>query len=250
MRSSKPGWACFLRRYDYSTKTKALISMYSTLFIRQEIKATYEKVTKMLSDALAKPTPSNPATKAPPVSHTMLDLLLILLPFLPPTPSAQLFEQALTPEWMENADPGVQKRSYRLLARCVESGAIKSSGDRAVVVEKVVRRLVETSEKVAQGAQRDRIQLLTDLVPLLLPASQLHFIPSLLPEAILATKEVSEKARTAAFDLLVAMGKKMTEEGGVVKRDLVDGIAAMDLDEGSSTQGEHKMSRSGLIHWV
>lgn len=41
---------------------------------------------------------------------------------------------------------------------------------------------------------------------------------------------MSEKARTAAFDLLVAMGRKMTEEGGVVKRNLVDGIAAMDLD--------------------
>lgn len=198
----------------------------------------------MLSDALAKPTPSNPATKAPPVSHTMLDLLLILLPFLPPTPSAQLFDQALTSEWMENADPGVQKRSYRLLARCVESGTVKDSGNRGEFVEKVVKGIVETSEKVAQGAQRDRIQLLTDLVPLLLPSSQLHFIPSLLPEAILATKEVSEKARTAAFDLLVAMGTKMTEEGGVVKRDLVDGIAAMDLDSGSSTQGKNCLSIS------
>lgn len=75
------------------------------------------------------------------------------------------------------------------------------------------------------------------VVPSLSAASQLHYIPSLLPEAILATKEVSEKARTAAFDLLVAMGRKMTEEGGVVKRNLVDGIAAMDLDAGSN-QGQ------------
>lgn len=71
---------------------------------------------------------------------------------------------------------------------------------------------------------------MTVVVPSLSSASQLHYIPSLLPEAILGTKEVSEKARTAAFDLLVAMGRKMTEEGGVVKRNLVDGIAAMDLD--------------------
>lgn len=77
---------------------------------------------------------------------------------------------------------------------------------------------------------QDRIELLTMIVPSLSPASQLHHIPSLLPEAVLATKEVSEKARTAAFDLLVVMGNKMTEEGGVVKRNLVDGMAAMDLD--------------------
>jgi len=73
-------------------------------------------------------------------------------------------------------------------------------------------------------------------VPALSASSQLHHIPSVLPEAILATKEVNEKARTAAFDLLVVMGRKMTE-GGVVKRNLIDGIAAMDLD-GDAKEGE------------
>lgn len=75
------------------------------------------------------------------------------------------------------------------------------------------------------------------VVQALSATSQLHYLPSILPEAILATKEVSEKARTAAFDLLVAMGRKMTEEGGVVKRNLVDGIAAMDLD-GDAKEGD------------
>jgi ribosomal RNA-processing protein 12 len=51
----------------------------------------------------------------------------------------------------------------------------------------------------------------------------LYIIPSLLPEAALGTKEPSEKARTAAFDLIVAMGKRMNA-GGVVKRGLVDGM--------------------------
>lgn len=51
----------------------------------------------------------------------------------------------------------------------------------------------------------------------------MHVIPSLIPEAVLGTKEPSEKARTAAFDVVVAMGKKM-HEGGVVKRNLIDGM--------------------------
>lgn len=50
-------------------------------------------------------------------------------------------------------------------------------------------------------------------------------------EAVLGTKEPSEKARNAAFDLIVTMGKKMSE-GGVVRRDLVDG-----MDDESSGQG-------------
>ena len=58
-------------------------------------------------------------------------------------------------------------------------------------------------------------------------------IPSIIPEAVLGTKEPSEKARTAAFDLIVAMGKKMSE-GGVVKRSLVDGMDDSDMS-GEST---------------
>ena len=69
-----------------------------------------------------------------------------------------------------------------------------------------------------------------NLLPLLSPSS-LHVIPSLIPEAVLGTKEPSEKARAAAFDLIVAMGKKMAE-GGVVKRDLVDGMEEDGVGEG------------------
>jgi len=61
-----------------------------------------------------------------------------------------------------------------------------------------------------------------------LPPTALHVIPSLIPEAVLGTKEPSEKARSAAFDFIVAMGHKMNQ-GGVVRRSLVDG---MDEDGG------------------
>lgn len=45
--------------------------------------------------------------------------------------------------------------------------------------------------------------------------SELHLIVPHLMEAILGVKEPSEKARNAAFSLLVAMGQKM-KEGGVI----------------------------------
>jgi ribosomal RNA-processing protein 12 len=47
---------------------------------------------------------------------------------------------------------------------------------------------------------------------------------------VLGTKEPSEKARNAAFELIVSMGRKMSE-GGVVKRSMIDG---MDEDVGDS----------------
>jgi ribosomal RNA-processing protein 12 len=62
----------------------------------------------------------------------------------------------------------------------------------------------------------------------------MHVIPTLIPEAVLGTKEPSEKARNSAFELIVSMGKKMSE-GGVVQRRLIDG---MDEDGAGGSDGE------------
>ncbi len=63
-------------------------------------------------------------------------------------------------------------------------------------------------------AVQDRLAAISQIVDFL-PQSDLHFIPSVLSEVAIATKETNEKARTAAFDLLVLMGEKM-RQGGVV----------------------------------
>ena len=64
-----------------------------------------------------------------------------------------------------------------------------------------------------------------------LPNDSLHVIPSLIPEAVLGTKEPSEKARSAAFELTVALGYKM-KEGGIVKRAKLSGMDEDDVTEG------------------
>ena len=69
---------------------------------------------------------------------------------------------------------------------------------------------------------QDRFALLSVLVTKI-PSDALHLLPVIVSEAVLGTKEVSEKARSAAFDLIVIMGKRMSE-GGIVKRNLVDGM--------------------------
>lgn len=66
----------------------------------------------------------------------------------------------------------------------------------------------------------------------LLPSTSLHLVPSFLPEAVLGTKEPSEKARSAAFEVILALGRKMNS-GGVVKRSLVDG-----MDEDTAEDGK------------
>src|SRR4051794_23198607 len=71
--------------------------------------------------------------------------------------------------------------------------------------------------------------LLTALVPCL-PTNRLHLVPTLITEAVLGTKEVNEKARNAAFDLLIVMGTKM-KAGGTISRKLAMGMTE-DLDGG------------------
>jgi ribosomal RNA-processing protein 12 len=69
--------------------------------------------------------------------------------------------------------------------------------------------------------------LLTALIPAL-PKSRLHLVPALLSEAVLGTKEVNEKARDAAFNLLVVMAQKMSQ-GGTIQHGLIG--AAEDDEE-------------------
>lgn len=68
----------------------------------------------------------------------------------------------------------------------------------------------------------------------LLPSTSLYLVPSLLPEAVLGTKEPSEKARTAAFEVILALGRKM-HNGGVVKRRMIDGMDEDTAEDGTLT---------------
>lgn len=92
---------------------------------------------------------------------------------------------------------------------------------------------------------QDRVQLLAALIPLI-PNGSLHVLPSLLPEAVLATKEVSEKARNGAFDLLVAMGRRM-EQGGTVDRGKVDGMEVE--DEGEALASGELHCQACVVVW-
>lgn len=88
--------------------------------------------------------------------------------------------------------------------------------------------LIDNSERVTVPARKDRLNALAIIIDTLSP-NDLYFLPSVLPEVILATKETAERARASAFDLLVLMGEKM-QEGGVV--DTGSGVkTAASLDE-------------------
>lgn len=192
-----------------------VIGAWVGIMTEKDIIETYNTVSNHLGQNLN--SDQAPAPGASPISHTMLDLLIIFVPQLPPTQSVALFKATATAELLEHADPTVQKKAYRLLKRLLESGKLgdTASGDK---LEAFIERLNEVAAGVGPGAQRDRLQLLSAVVEMI-PSERLHLIPQLLTEAVLGTKEVNEKARDAGFDLLVVMGHKMAK-GGEVKQSI------------------------------
>ncbi|WWC88271.1 uncharacterized protein L201_003178 [Kwoniella dendrophila CBS 6074] len=198
-----------------------VIGLWVGIMTEKDIVETYNTVTTHLSTNLHTTEP--PTQGASPISHTMLDLLIIFIPHLPITQSQALFNAASQGTMLEHKDATVQKKSYRALKRLLEAGKLDTKSQK---LEEFVKKLSEAGGGVGPGAQRDRLQLLSALVESL-PKDSLHIIPELLSEAVLGTKEVNERARDAGFDLLVIMGKKMAS-GGQVKVQIEEGEENMD----------------------
>ncbi|EPQ26335.1 uncharacterized protein PFL1_05983 [Pseudozyma flocculosa PF-1] len=218
------------------------ICTYLSIMKDDDIVSTYTKVKGTLEQSLGSLPPKGKSTKEgsgaiPPVPHTMLDLLVALVPFLAKANAdgaADLFGFACEDRLLRSHDAGVQKKTYKILSRLVEGstgrqvlrlgGSGDGSGSAGNRVGELLARLRDSTADVASGAKRDRILLLATLVPNI-PADQLHFLPAIIPEAVLATKESNQATRDHAYELLVQMGHKMAA-GGTINRGLVAGTAA------------------------
>ncbi|CDU24950.1 related to RRP12-Protein required for normal pre-rRNA processing [Sporisorium scitamineum] len=230
------------------------IAAYLRVMLPQDVQNTYTKVKTTLEQAL--PTLStkqkrnqkeNPNTP-PPVPYTMLDLLSALIPHLDKSAhgsAADLFALICQNNVLRSHDSTVQKKSYRILSRLLEGDAGKQillvndgskGGNR---VGDLLDKLRESTPSVALGAKRDRVLLLATLVPSI-PSDELHHLPSIIPEAVLATKEVNALTRQNAYELLVQMGYKM-EQGGVINRSLVEGHTVADAEDDS------EMAEGGVV---
>ncbi|GAA5831948.1 hypothetical protein JCM11251_002760 [Rhodosporidiobolus azoricus] len=200
------------------------VGSFLSILSPSELESTYNSIEKLVSQALdaAVGQPAVSAKEDPtiPPSHALLDILVTLVPHVAGTETGKrLFDFAMQGKVVQSGDQAVQKKGYRVLARlCEEGNGQVVRGREGEVVEKVV----EAAGKVANGAKRDRVSLLAALIPLI-PSDQLHVVPSLIPEAVLSTKESNGHTREAAYDLLVSMGQKM-QSGGRIKRHLIKGM--------------------------
>ena len=198
------------------------INAYLSITPEQELMETFQRVASMLDSSITKqaqaekqkqqPSSEQAKNNMPPVSHTLMDLVITMSRYLPRQSFAGLFNMAANIVNRQD-DAQLQKKAYKLIPRLSES----EIGRQALQErnEELQRLLLGAAEKATGPARRDRLDSIARVVPFL-PSSDLHFIPAVLSEVVISAKEVNEKARTAAFDLLVLMGEKMIEGGTVL----------------------------------
>ncbi|CAK7564364.1 MAG: pre-rRNA processing protein [Sporothrix epigloea] len=197
------------------------INAFLSITPEADLVKSFNEVCKLLAAALqvaeesstsVKASPQNSTGQVPSASHTLIDLVITMALHLPRESFSALFEIASLAIFKED-DPQLQKKAYKLIPRLAES----ETGKAALIErhEELQQLMLSSADKVSAPARRERLAALASLLPLI-PDHALHFIPSTLSEVVISCKEHNERARTAAFELLVIMGEKMKSADGAL----------------------------------
>ncbi|KAM5437090.1 pre-rRNA processing protein [Microsporum ferrugineum] len=190
------------------------INAYLSITGEQELIDTFSRVTSMLESALEEE--ANNSTKPgmarkdkmPPTSHTLMDLIVTMSIYLPRSSFATLFSLASVVLNKSSSDPQLIKKAYKLIPRLAGTEAGRTAlSERNSELQALI---LSTADKTPGPAHRDRLLAIHEIVTYL-PTQDLHFIPGILSEVVLGCKESNEKARTAAFALLVHTSQRMVD---------------------------------------
>lgn len=222
------------------------ITSWLSITSASDIESTFNKVASVLHSALqeeagAGPKKSTQKDEIPSNSTTMLDLIIPMIIYLPTSSHNALLSIYVT---LSNTDydPLLHKKAYRIISRLTEYDAGRETVlNNLTDIEKV---LLSMSDKVAAPARGARIQAISKIIEIL-PEEHLFFIPAMLSESVLSTKDINEKTREAAFGLLVQMGKTMAK-GGVIEQSKVPGMDPSSPSVNASLEEYFTMLSAGL----
>ncbi|KAG0206664.1 hypothetical protein BGX28_001912 [Mortierella sp. GBA30] len=200
-----------------------VMRMYLSISTPKDLQETFSAVLVQLNTALT--TVQSQQGDAPPASHNLMDLADIMVPYVDGQSMANLYSIVVS-LFANDADAALQKKAYKIVNSMAETETgrlvLKSN------LEELMRNILDTTAAATATAKRARLSLIGQVISLLEP-TDLYFIPSILSEVVVATKEVNEKTRDVAYALLVAMGHKM-KAGGVISAERVGDM------EGSATE--------------
>jgi ribosomal RNA-processing protein 12 len=116
-----------------------VISVWLAIAEGKDIAKAYYKLVALLKQNLsakaAAPQAAGGSKNPDSVVAMTLDLLVLMLPYLPVTEAQALFETCLSKEILESKDNAVQKRGYKILAKLMEGGKVTT--DAQAVLQKL-----------------------------------------------------------------------------------------------------------------
>lgn len=188
--------------------------------------------------------------KMPPTSHTLIDLVIAMSIYLPRSSFSGLFAMAaaILNSSSPNPDQQLIKKAYKLIPRLASTETGRAAlEERSAELQAL---MLATSDKTPASGRRDRMLAIDELVTNL-PTSDLHFIPSILSEVVLGCKESNEKARTAAFDLLIHLARRTIDSernppGTVIRNSLVPHMPDDSPDAPATIEEFFTMVSAGL----
>ncbi|KAJ5243291.1 uncharacterized protein N7469_001618 [Penicillium citrinum] len=231
------------------------INAYLSITPEKELNETFSRVITMLESSLAEeqkeaPTPQGSSAKMPPTSHTLIDLVIAMSIYLPRSSFAGLFAMAaaILNGSSPNPDQQLIKKAYKLIPRLASTKTgIEALQERSGELHAL---MLATTDKTPASGRRDRMLAIHELITHL-PTSDLHFIPSILSEVVLGCKESNEKARTAAFDLLIHLANRTTDAelnppGTMIRNSLVPHMPDDSPDAPATIEEFFTMVSAGL----
>ena len=175
----------------------------------------------------------------PPVSLTSLDIINLLLPHLSSHALPPALEMCL--EMLHSSNALFQKKGYKGFIALGRS----ESGKAQIISQCNLTSLVSSTAAVqAPICNKERLILL-DVLVALLPQSELHVLPALLPEVILGMKAENTKTRTLCFELIIKIADKMNL-GGTVRRSQIKGMKSGAADVPATLDEFFSMVAAGL----
>lgn len=201
------------------------IDVYLQISSSDDIVAAFNNVCTLLKRSLdeEKTAESNnskddEAGSIPSVSVTMMDILIEMVKFIPT--SSQNAILAIFNQTVNVKNIPVQKRAYRMLERLLTLPSGQKSA--LEVLPDILLVLKNASEHTLTPVKSARLNCIGAVLTIL-PSSCLYFIPAVISEVILGTKNANEKARESSYDILVLMGQKMKDhEGSIIKNSTLD----------------------------
>jgi ribosomal RNA-processing protein 12 len=138
--------------------------------------------------------------------RALLDLLITIVHHTDLKRLKQIYQYALLQ--LKDTDRSVQKKSYRLLEMIFSSESLESKMFVGSHLEELQENLSASMSSSSPSAKAPRLRCLIHIFKQL-DEENMDFLQAVVPEVVLCTKEIAEKARQAAYVLLVEMGESL-----------------------------------------